>query len=118
MYATFTEYKEKFLLGREAIIPEASFNFYSTNASREVDKFTMNRLKNKEVLEEYKESVFRATCGVAELFWTNENETEVASQSHGGFSQSFVKDEKTNEDKIRIIINRELALTGLLFRGI
>lgn len=117
IYATIEDYKQVFLLGREQKIPDASFKYYSRNASREIDKHTSNRLKNKENLKRFNEEVIRATCGIAEILWSEENETEVISQSHGGFSQTFGKEQLTQKQKINKILKRELGDTGLLFLG-
>jgi len=115
MYANFTEYKEKFLLGREAIIPEASFNFYSTRASDRLN------WKKVELERPYPDYLIKCTCAVAELFWSEENEVEVTSQSIGGFSQGLANQNKSTDEKIKMEINGYLANTDLhndfVFRG-
>lgn len=116
MYATFEDYKAIFLLGRNALIPESEFAFWSTQASGYIDNATFNRLGNEEILLEHKERVVKAACGVAELLYKNNLSPKIKSQSIGSFSQTFI-DEKTMQDDIQAVLSRELGLTGLLYRG-
>lgn len=115
MYAEFTDYENIFLLGREAIIPEASFPFYSRRASMILN------WKKIEVEKPYPDYLIECTCAVAELLWSGENEVEITSQSIGSFSQGIANQNLSVNDKIRMERLGYLANTDLhedfVFRG-
>lgn len=121
-YATTDDYV-KWLSGRGETIPRAEFGFWSMRASEYIDFMSFDRLHDDDVLAEYKESVIKTTCALAELIFANESpqaSKELASYSIGGdYSESYVKrDESTHSERLQGAIRRGLASTGILSRAV
>ena len=112
-------------------IPESSFKKESIKASSKVNYYTKNRIDN-DILND---NIRNTVCEIAELLYEqeqliekqNNNTLDVASETVGPHSKSFVN--KSNLQAQRILTKEELEYqcylicyehlvsTGLMFRG-
>lgn len=115
-YATWEDYTDIFLLGREPSILQADFLFWERRARTEIDKVTFGRLKDSDTLLRNRDAVILATCELAEYFSADvvQESTGLSSVSVTGHSMSF---DKTGSEEWEII-ERHLGNTGLLFAGV
>ncbi len=115
-YADFDYYINTF--NGNVIDSELLFKRMSIEASYILDEITIGRIK------EASEEVKMATCAIAEINYQEfkqNNEDQIASESVGPHSVSYVKKTKTTEEyaKEKLKIARMyLARTGLLYRGV
>lgn len=131
MYATFQQYKDIYLMGRPALIPETEFDYWITQAGFHIDIVTFNRLRGainynkfwipfeQDVPVTLKDLIIKTACGVAEILYKDENKKPRSSWSIGSFSESFA-DEVAPEvqDAATLLIRRNLTMTGLTGRGV
>lgn len=130
MYADFSDY-EKYSEKKEPLIPGDSWTNWERQAEGEIDKRTMGRLKTNPAL--VTEAVKNCTCELAELLYQANEFSEQARQQGGagpltsysndGESGTFdlsqsVYTEDGKAGKIKEIIYRYLAFTGLLYAGV
>ena len=130
MYADYQYYITQYLFGRESAIPEEGFSFWEKQAAKEIDKYTMGRVRalKSNIPNEVKE----CTCEIAELLYTaNLLSEEAVKQGAAGLLTSYSNDgesgsydmsvsvytEEGKQKKIRRIISTGLSYTGLLYRG-
>lgn len=131
MYADYAYYETDYLLGREAAIPEEKFPYWEKQARVEVDKHTFGRIAEDPGL--ITEPVKDCVCEIAELLYKADEITEQArQQGYAGPLASYSNDgesgsvdlsqsnytESGKAEKIREIISRYLAFTGLLYAGV
>lgn len=127
-YTTYEFYSETYL-GEK--IPQENFEKLSLRASAEVRKNIYDR-----DISEYDKDVQMATCSVAELLYEqqeikdkiqDENNKEVASETVGPHSKSYVNKSSLLDKRIlssdemsKNVYNeclKYLAFTGLMYRG-
>lgn len=128
MYADYEFYTSEYLLGKTLVVPEETFLYWEREARAQVDRYTFGRVKS---MSEPPEEIKLCTCAVAEVLYQADSVSHqaleqggpIASYSNDGESASFdlSRSEWTPEGKakkIREIIYRYLAGTGLLYSGI
>ena len=107
IYADLEYYKEEYLIGRQAVIPDNDFPFYEKRARGFIDTFTMNRIRVNNILEEIKQCI----CELAEYCYINEGSENKNSESIAGRSVTYKHGQEYR------ITERHLFKTGLLYRG-
>ena len=101
-----------------AVIDTASFDLLALKATQKIKLYTFNRIADDNIPEEAK----MCCCELAELFFKAEQEDTkvIASEKVGEYSVSYVSAE-AKENLMHIstqnVINKWLAMTGLLYRG-
>lgn len=116
VYADYGYYTDTFYGSK---IPADAFDAASKRASEYLDYITMHRIK------ETTETVKDACCACAELIYssntaTDENGTELASQSVGSWSVSYRSAAEVREAKnaeLYATVQKYIGHTGLLYRG-
>nr|WP_317365164.1 hypothetical protein [uncultured Blautia sp.] len=113
------------------VIKEDFWEYWESQAEREVDKKTFGRLRKDPVL--ITEPVKQCICEIAELLYKAEEIAEQAWQQGGaGLLESYNNDgesgtfdlsqsaytEEGKARKIREIIYRYLSFTGLMYAGV
>ena len=131
MYVDYTYYENYIRCSDTPLIYKDSWNCWERMAEGELDKRTMGRLKKDPGL--ITESVKDCICEIAEfLFRANEFEAQAQEQGGAGLLTSYSNDgesgtfdlsqsvytEEGKARKIREIIYRYLAFTGLLYTGV
>lgn len=111
VYADFTYYSAVY----KGAMPEADFCRLSRQASAYLDSVTYGNIKEKWLEDE---RVKDACCAVADAIYRQEQGGEVASESTGSWSRSYVTSGKTAEQTIWGIAHACLGNTGLLYGGI
>ena len=111
MYASYSDYTT-WLSGREPLILESEFDYYSNTASMYMDRIAP-LLSEQTISDEIK-----ACClEVAEMLKRDFTRGNVTSESNDGFSVSY--DTKMSIDmSIRDKINFYLGGKGLMYRGV
>lgn len=115
-YADFEYYINTF--NGSFIDSPGKFYRMSIEASYIIDQLTLGRIK------EATEEVKMATCAIADVNYREfiqNNEDQIASESVGPHSVSYVKKTKTAEEYAREklqVARMYLAGTGLLYRGV
>lgn len=113
-------------------IPEDSFPKYATRADAYLDELTMGRYADESLGDDIKEAVRMAECAAAEQCFQADMTAEqaaaagtdlaaVSSETVGEHSVHFRSAEELDRQKessVRRVIQRYLARTGLLYRGI
>ena len=130
-YADYTYYTEEYLLGRDPIVPEKVFPYWEKQAAKEIDKCTFGCLSCHP--DFVSEQVQDCTCELVELLYQADSVSQQALQQGGaGLLSSYSNDgesgtfdlahstytEEGKAKKIREIIYRNLANTGLLYAGV
>lgn len=130
MYASLSDY-ESYSGKKEPLIPGGSWTYWERRAEGEIDKRTMGRLKTDPML--VTEAVKKCTCEIAELLYQANEFSEQARQQGGagplssysndGESGTFdlsqsVYTEDGKDRKVKEIIYRYLAFSGLLYAGV
>jgi len=92
-------------------VSTVDFNRLSLLASMYIDNETKNRIV------ETTDTIKMCMCALVDEL-QDQTEPEVASETSGKESRSYVKSEKTDNQKLYEIIERWLASTGLLYRGL
>lgn len=128
MYADYEFYTSVYLLGKAPAVPEGAFLYWEREARARIDLYTFGKAKS---MPDPPEEVKLCTCAVAEVLYHADSVSQQAleqggplsSYSNDGESASFdlSRSEWTPEGKtkkIREIIYRYLAGTGLLYSGI
>lgn len=110
MYAEYEFYTEQF---GGSIIPQTAFNRQAIRASRYLDQVTFNRIK------EVTPDIQLATCEIAEAYYNAQEHEgkEIASESVGSQSVSYVATVKSFEAKCYDLARLYLGGTNLLYRG-
>lgn len=131
MYIEYQYYEEKYLLGKEPVIPGTEFAFWEKQARMIIDERTFDRIKKDEKL--LSDKVRDCTCAIAEVLYRSEQITQnsvnqgvagvMTSYSNDGQSASFdVSQSKYTESGKKAEINRLMKLylwnTGLLYAGV
>lgn len=111
VYADFTYYKDTY----KGAMPEADFNRLSRQASAYLDGATFGNIKDKWLEDE---RVKDACCAVVDALYRQEQGGEVASESTGSWSRSYITSGKTAEQNIASIARSYLGNTGLLYGGV
>lgn len=126
-YADYEFYKEKF---HGITVPEDAFSNASVQASSYAKYITCGRAKDSFETDypEYAEDIKLAVCAMAEVFYQESRRKskhgglEVASENNDGYSVTYagVSDNGASlaEKQAKEIVNRYLAHTGLLYRGV
>ena len=119
MYANYNDYVNIYLLGRSGLIPEASFPYFSTRATKRI-----NDRINVDSIDNVTESVIWCTCAIAERLFLleRENDREKKSISDSGTSITYNQEdskELINSSNIEIerIMQENLDM-NLLFTGV
>ena len=120
-YANETFYRESYLLGRKPVI-STGFLFYARQASRLIDQYTFNRLKDA---AEASEEVQMCCCELAEAEFRRERQLKEsggkAAERIGTYSVSFGSAQElaaASGREQREIIMKWLADTGLCYQGV
>lgn len=121
IYASEEFYEKSYLLGRKPII-STGHEFYFREASCEIDAQTFNRLQ---MMHSKPEEVRFCCCELAEYLYSAEqarqqNGAVLTSYSNDGESASFGVSEFASDQSAKRkteIIQKYLAKTGLLYRG-
>lgn len=112
IYIDENYYKEKYLLGKKAVIDTASFLFYANKASKEIDKYTFGCATEIE-------SVKMCCCELAETLYEHDNSKQkqgVVSEKVDEYSVNYTQVDI--KSKINEIIRTWLSDTGLLYCGV
>lgn len=130
-YVDYTYYISEYLLGRSPAVPESEFLFWEKQARTEIDRFTFGRVAADQTLATV--PVKDCCCELAELLYHADQIAQQSAQSGGagplssysndGQSGTFdlsqsVYTESGKREKVREIIYRYLAHTGLLYAGV
>lgn len=113
-YATWEDYKSKYLLGREPSIPQKEFPFWAQQASTYVDAVTFERLHDVDTLASHETAVILAVCALAEHLYATAESRGITSVSVTGHSIAYDKTGKEQTEIVRL----HLGNTGLLYRGV
>lgn len=114
-YADFEFYQNQY--NGLLITDESQFKRQALDACCLIDEMTFGRIKEAD------DTVKMAVCAVADVCYKEyqqNNESQIASESVGPHSVSYVKQTKSSDDFLsekRVIIRRYLAYSGLLYRG-
>ena len=123
IYADNAFYTNEYLCGKEAVIPAASFGFYSREASAVIDRHTFGKIDPDNVPDE----VRFCCCELAEQGFTRAAETEhsgsgnVASESVGGWSVTYISPAEAASGQSMsesACLKKWLSGTGLLYMGV
>ncbi len=116
-YADYKFYQDVYC--GNTISDETQFKRLAIDASFFLNELTFGRIK-----EPYSDEVKMATCAVADIGYRElkeNSEEQIASESVGPHSISYVKKNKSTEEyakeKIRTV-QMYLSSTGLLYRGL
>lgn len=114
-YADYAYYTDTY---EGAVIDAASFDLYAARATQKIKLYTFNRIVDDNIPDEAK----MCCCELAEaLFKADKEDTKgIASEKVGEYSVTYVSaDAKENLMHISTqnVINKWLAMTGLLYRG-
>lgn len=116
MYADFEYYRTQY--NGTLITDKNQFERQAIEACCLIDEMTMGRIRAAS------DEVKRAVCAVCEISYREDKqdqEAQIASESVGPHSVSYVKQTKSKADFLsekRAIIKRYLWRTGLLYRGV
>jgi len=123
-YADYTYYLDTY---GGTIIPAEAFEKAMRNASREVNRYTLERAEavlaaNSDL--SLIEKIKFAACAVAEVIYQYGNQImgrrDIASESVGDHSVSYLSTDQLRANEVHAItetINGYLGLTGLMFLG-
>lgn len=117
-YADYSFYQNVFK--GKLINSEDAFDRTAIEASLFLNESTLGRINEPVVIDEVK----MAVCAVAEIIhkeYVQNNEDQIASESVGPHSVSYVKKIKTAEEYTKEkqkVVRLYLSGTGLLYRGI
>ncbi len=131
MYADYNYYTSGYLLGKAPAVPDKEFLFWERQASREIDRYTFDRIKadSRLLTDEVKD----CTCAIAELLYKANSLSEAAvadgvagvmtSYSNDGQSASFdasqsIYTESGKRAEIKRLVYLYLGNTGLLYTGV
>lgn len=110
-YADSTYYTDVY----NGTMPAADFTRLSRKASAHLDRLTFGRIDKTWAVDE---RVKDACCAVADVLYMQEQGGEIASESTGGWSRSYVTTGKTVSKSIREAARLYLGNTGLLYCGV
>lgn len=119
-YANNTYYTETYLVGKEAVIDAASFDFYARKATQIIKQNTFNRVDDSSIPEEVK----MCCCELAELAYKAEKDkikANVSSEKVGSYSVEYKAPEKIEQEYntgVNTALYSWLVMTGLLYRGL
>ena len=116
-YADYEYYNNEYLLGKEALIIAADFNYYEAKAAGKVDYYTFGRLKTS---TDIPEEVKKCVCDIAEKLHEYDKAVKgITSEKVGDYSVSYESKavQKDNcDNEIKDCIKNYLSHTGLLSR--
>lgn len=121
IYADEDFYNNEYLLGRKPVI-SSGFLFYARQASKVIDRYTFERLKEtKDIPEE----VQMCCCELAEAVFRRERQQNASggktSEKIGTYSATFCSVQEASSamaSEQRSIIMKWLGNTGLCYRGV
>lgn len=127
IYADYAYYTDTFC--GDLIQTEDDFKKYAVRACRYIDRITMRRAENYNILHPENTALKDACCAAAEQYLMIANVRaaaaeaggEIASESVGSHSVSYrsgAEQEEALKLELRQIVDSYLAGTGLLYRGI
>lgn len=115
VYADYTFYKEQY----RGAMPEPDFLRLSVRASAYIDQVTFGRIgADWEEDKNLSSRIRLACCAAADACLSNEQGGEVASQSVGSWSRTFVTSGKSEDQKLYESVVMYLCDTGLMYRGV
>ena len=122
-YADVQYYDEDYLCGRDPLIPEKAFRYWTKLASAELHARTFGRI---DMLDECPDVVKMCCCEVAEKLYLRErakddNGLVLQSYSNDGDSGTYKVDELSAESirsSIDDIVDKWLGSTGLTYLGV
>lgn len=130
-YADYNYYIQEYLAGKSPVIPEKEFCYFEKQAEKEIDLRTFNRIRANQAFLTV--DVKECACAVAEFLceaenvtkgtvsqglagplvsWSNDGESGAIDINHSNYTESGKK------AKIKDLIYRYLANTGLLYAGV
>lgn len=131
MYAKYSYYENKYLLGREPSVSEEDFEFFEKAAAREVNRYTHGRLKaNSDLVTD---DVRDCVCAITEVLYQSDKISKsAAEQGIAGVLTSYSNDgqsgtydvsqsiytETGKQKEIKRLIYLHLSDTGLLYAGV
>lgn len=95
------------------LIPAERFRYYSRQAKSYVNALTRGRAEQSGI-----DAVRDCICELAELYYADDNNDRVASESIGALMMSYREDQRPLEQKLSEACRRYLMHTGLLYRGV
>ena len=95
------------------LIPAEDFRYYSRKAASYVNAVTGNRAH-----ESCLDAVRDCICALAELYYADDNNERIASESVGALMTSYREDQRPIDQKLCEACRRYLMHTGLLYRGV
>lgn len=125
-YVNYEYYVDAYLLGKQPVIPEATFRYYEKQAEKEINRVTFDRVKE---MEEIPEEVKDCVCDVAELIFKAEQfggsdaPGPLASYGNDGETGTYdlsrsIYTEEGKHKKIKEIIEKHLGNTGFMYLGV
>ena len=99
--------------GHQGVLPRQEFDRYINAAQREVQGQLQGDITDGDAWD----VVALCICEVAETLFKDEKQASVKSESTDGYSVTF-KDGDCVDDRIRKILLKRLAQTGLLYAGV
>lgn len=130
-YADYNYYLTGYLLGKEPAVPQEEFRFYERDAAKEIDMFTLGRMKADLNLDN--DDVKDCVCAVTELLYKANSMSEQAFQNGAvGVLSSYSNDgesgtydlsqsiytESGKKKEIKRLVLKYLENTGLLYAGV
>ena len=112
MYVDYDFYSTTY----SGIISNNEFTKLEIQASSIVDFYTFNRIDKTDVSEKVKFAVCELVDYLKELKAAGGK--EIASESVGSHSVSYVTNNTSSEDKKYSIVKKYLGHTGLMYRGV
>lgn len=117
---TYTDYAYYTDTYRGTVLDAASFDAYTNKATQVIKLHTFNRIQDSNIPDEAR----MCCCELAELIYNHENMktgSGVTSEKVGNYSVTYASQkelEETYNHFLNSVINKWLALTGLLYRGV
>ena len=97
-------------------LSEEGFNKEALRASAYIDTLTMYRI-DTQALEKYGNQIKLATCAVIDVYSSERDGGEIASESVGSWSRSYSTSGKDTQARLYEAAETYLIMTGLLYRG-
>jgi hypothetical protein len=109
-YVDFTYYTATY---GGTLVKSADFIRISSMATAYIDQVTQGKIAG-----DVTDPIKMATCALMDELFKQEKGPEIASESAGKESRSYVASGKSNEQKLNDVIKMWLSNTGLLYRGL
>lgn len=112
-YADYQYYIDNYLLGKEAVIPTASFAFYAKGATRLIDSTTNNQATDTE-------SVKQCCCELAELAYNADvAKSYPQSEKVGDYAVTYSPQSAVEyAADVGRVLRKWLGNTGFLYCGV